>query len=71
MEIVQAGREKNINDRMSHQFNVTLEPIKGWRIIGDYNFNLVENLRHYDRQQLFIHDVAGNPVMTDGNSYVR
>ncbi|MCU6767470.1 TonB-dependent receptor [Barnesiella propionica] len=70
MEIVQAGREKNINDRMSHQFNVTLEPIKGWRIIGDYNFNLVENLRHYDRQQLFIHDVAGNPVMTDGNSYV-
>jgi TonB-linked SusC/RagA family outer membrane protein len=71
LEIVQAGRENNVNDKLSQQFKVTIEPIKGWKIIGDYNYNLTENVHHYDRQKLYLHDVAGNPILKDGNSYVN
>ncbi|MFA6580176.1 MAG: TonB-dependent receptor [Paludibacter sp.] len=70
LDIVQGGRENNVNDRMYHQFGVTLEPVKGWKIYGNYNFNLTENLNHVDRQKTYLHDIFGNPLLMDGNSYV-
>jgi len=70
LDVVQGGRENNVNDKIYHQFGVTIEPIKGWKIYGNYNFNLTDNLNHVDRQQTYLHDINGNPYIKDGNSYV-
>lgn len=32
------GQSKSSNTTSSHQLNITLKPIKGWRIVGDINY---------------------------------
>jgi TonB-linked SusC/RagA family outer membrane protein len=70
LEIVQGGRENNMNDRVYQQFGTIIEPVKNWKIFGNYNFSLTENFNHTDRQKLYLHDIYGNPQLKDGNTYV-
>lgn len=68
--IDEGGRENRVNDIMTQQVKLTVEPVKGWKIFGDINYSLTNNLHHVDVQKLYNHDVLGNPILYDGNSAV-
>lgn len=69
--MVEGGRSKEQEDWMYHQFNVTLEPIKGWRILGNLNYRVTDAFNNWDRQVLYNHDVNGDPVVILPNSSVQ
>jgi len=57
------GLFKHQQDLVAQQLQLVLEPIKGWKTIGEFNFRTMNYFDHTDTQQLFNHDVAGNPVV--------
>jgi len=71
MKLRDGGRYKNQNDWNYQQFNLTIEPIKGWRIIADLNYKINDNFLHTDYQITYNHDVAGNPYVKSSFSDVQ
>jgi len=65
------GRDKRQNDWIYQQVKLTLEPIKGWKIYGEFNYKTNDFFRHTDSQQTYNHDINGNAVIygTGSNVY--
>ena len=70
LDIATGGRDSRVVDRISQQFNTTIEPVKDWKIIGEFNFNLINDLLHREKYKKFNHDVNGLPYPVDQNSWV-
>lgn len=65
------GRDFHQNDDLIQQLKATIEPLKGWKIMGDINYSISNNLRHWDLQYTYNHDVAGNPYIAGKSSEVH
>lgn len=57
------GRYKGQDDWNYHQLNLTIEPIKGWKIFSVLNYKVENNFIHQDFQVCYNHDVNGNPYI--------
>jgi TonB-linked SusC/RagA family outer membrane protein len=55
------GRDKTQSDWYYHQLQLVLEPLKGWRILGDLNYRTNDVFRHWDSQTYYNHDINGVP----------
>ena len=69
--LAEGGEDRWQNDRVSHQVNFTIEPIKNWVTHIDFNYSTYINDRHWDTKELYNHDVNGNPVVVDDTSEVH
>lgn len=58
------GRSRKKADEFIQQLNLVIEPIKGWRIIGDVNYKKYHERNHSDVQKVYNHDVNGNPYQS-------
>lgn len=56
------GRSKTKSDEMVQMLNIVIEPIKGWKIIGDLNYKAYNERVHSDVQKIYNHDTNGDPV---------
>ncbi|GET31491.1 SusC/RagA family TonB-linked outer membrane protein [Prolixibacter bellariivorans] len=65
------GRDKYQNDWLYNQLNLTITPVKGWKIYANLNYRIKDNFRHWDVQKTYNHDVEGNPVPYDRGSQVH
>ncbi|MCJ8209736.1 TonB-dependent receptor [Mucilaginibacter sp. RS28] len=68
--LAQGGQDRTTKDWNYHQLQLVLEPIKGWRTFGEVNYRIRNDFRHYDVQQLYNHDVAGNAYLYSNTSSV-
>lgn len=55
------GRYKKKSNETVQQLNMVIEPIKGWKIIGDVNYQIYNGRVHQANQKVYNHDVNGNP----------
>ena len=55
------GQYRKKSNEVTQQLNLVLEPIKGWKIIGDVNYQVYQERIHEDRQKIYNHDVNGVP----------
>lgn len=69
--MVEGGRSEEQEDWMYHQFNVTLEPLEGWKIFGNLNYRVTDAFNNWEQQVLYNHDVNGDPVVILPNSSVQ
>ena len=65
------GLDKNQDDWTYQQLNLTIEPIKGWKILADLNYKVENNFRHWDTEKTYNHDVNGNPFLYGTTSSVH
>ena len=70
LAMAEGGKDNTQTDWDYQQLRLTIEPIAGWKIyaIGDYRSKIV--FRHWDSQQLYNHDVNGNPYVYSNSSNV-
>ncbi len=66
----QGGQDRTTKDWNYHQLQLVLQPIKGWRTTAEVNYRIRNDFRHYDVQQLYNHDVAGNAYVYSNSSSV-
>lgn len=68
--MAEGGKDNTQTDWDYQQLQLTIEPLKGWKIyaIGDYRSQVV--FRHWDSQELYNHDVDGNPYVYSNSSNV-
>lgn len=69
--LAEGGVDKTQFDEMYHQAGFVLEPIKNWVTHIDFNYRISTSTRHWDKQQLYNHDVNGNPVLYEQDSNVH
>lgn len=62
------GRHKKKTNETTQQLNIVVEPIKGWRIVGDVNYQVYQERVHEDIQKMYNHDVNGVPYQYTGFS---
>ena len=55
------GRTTKKTYETTQQVNIVVEPIKGWKIIGDVNYQLYNERVHADTQKVYNYDVNGEP----------
>ncbi|WP_346316178.1 TonB-dependent receptor [Chitinophaga sp. YIM B06452] len=67
----EGGRGAKQYDANSQQLKLTIEPLAGWKIFADLNYNVNNQFYHWDIQQLYNHDVAGNPYVYKSGSHVH
>lgn len=65
------GRDRKQDDWTYQQLNLTLEPIKGWKIFADVNYKIEDYFRHWDTEKTYNHDVNGVPYMYGTSSSVH
>lgn len=65
------GVDKNERDIINHQLGFVLEPIKNWVTHVDFNYKVDNIVRHWDSQQTYNHNVAGEPVIYNQSSNVH
>ena len=65
------GRSKEQQDWIYQQFKLTLEPIEGWKIFGELNYNVTDAFDNWNQLVLYNHDVNGNPVVSVPTSRVE
>lgn len=70
-DLVLGGRAKTETDNNSQQIELLIEPAKGWKIFGNLNYRIMNNLYHFDHQYEYNHDVAGNPFIWTSDSRVH
>jgi len=70
-KIVYGGRKDQETDQNTQQFNATIEPITGWKIIGEFNVTMSSILLHQGRTTFDNHDVNGNPYPDQTQSFVQ
>ena len=71
VDLIDGGRAKKQSDDVIQQFELTLEPIKDWKIFGRINYRIGDQFYHWDHQLQYNHDVAGNPYIFRASSYVH
>lgn len=64
------GRDKSQYDWNYQQLSLTLEPIKGWKIIASANYKIGDEFRHWDVLPTYNHDVNGNAYFSPQGWYV-
>jgi TonB-linked SusC/RagA family outer membrane protein len=64
------GVYKNETDWIYQQYQLTLEPIKQWKIFGEMNIRSKNIFSHTNRQVTYNHNVEGNPYPVNRESYV-
>ncbi len=64
------GRDKTQSDWLYQQIGFRLEPIKNWTTHFELNYRTRNNLRHFDRQYTYMHDVEGSPYYQNSMSEV-
>lgn len=69
--IAEGGYNCVQEDNTFHQIGFKVEPIKNWITHIDFNYKINNYNRHEDIQELYNHDVNGNPVIFDKKSYVH
>ncbi|HWV71789.1 MAG TPA: TonB-dependent receptor [Pseudosphingobacterium sp.] len=57
------GIDETVKDYLYQQLQFVLEPIKGWRTFGEFNYRIRNDFRHWDSQQAYNHDVNGVPYL--------
>lgn len=70
LEIANSGSINNMEDRVYQQFNATVEPIKDWKIFGNFNFSLKENFQQTTRLQMYYYNALGELLDQDKNSFL-
>jgi len=70
LEMAQGGEDNQVKDWMYQQFQLVLEPIKGWKTFGEANYRTQTQFRHWDSQQTYNHDVNGVPYLYKRSSNV-
>jgi len=66
----EGGQDKSSKDYIYQQLQLVLEPIKGWRTTGNFNYRTTTQFRHWDSQRLYNHDVNGDPYLYKNSSNV-
>ncbi len=64
------GRDKTQTDNLYQQYQIVLEPIKGWKTYGEVNYRTIDTFRHWDVQKTYNHDVNGVPYGYGNSSEV-
>ena len=65
------GSDNTQQDTQYHQLGFNIEPIKNWITHIDFNYRIMNANRHWDSQQTYNHDVAGNAVIYNTSSNVH
>ncbi|WP_276893635.1 TonB-dependent receptor [Hallella bergensis] len=65
------GKDMTQRDIQDHQIAFNIEPIENWITHVDFNYKIDNRNRHWDSQQTFNHDVAGNPIIYNTGSNVH
>lgn len=55
------GRTTEKSNETVQQLNLVIEPIKGWKIIGDVNYKMYHERVHAETLKVYNHDVNGEP----------
>lgn len=61
------GRHKKKTNETVQQLNLVIEPIKGWKIIGDVNYKMYHERVHEETLKVYNHDVNGEPYQSTLN----
>jgi len=65
------GTDATQTDNTYQQASLILEPVKNWITHVDVNYRIKSANRHWDSQQTYNHDVAGNPYIYNQSSNVH
>ena len=68
--MMDGGRQMSQNDALSQQLNLTLEPVKGWKIYANLNFRVNSNTRHDDNRSVYNYDVNKNPIPVTTDTWI-
>jgi len=69
--LVSGGRSKEQEDWTNHQFQLTIEPTKGWKIISELNYKVSDYFNNWDLQLLYNYDVHNQPYLNTTDSRVE
>lgn len=69
--LAEGGTDRLQNDDIYHQASFVIEPIKDWFTHIDFSYHTHMNDRHWDAQQLYNHNVNGQPVAFEDDSEVH
>jgi TonB-linked SusC/RagA family outer membrane protein len=69
--LLNGGLYKHQQDLLVQQLQLVVEPIKGWKTIGEFNFRTMNYFDHTDTQQIYNHDVSGKPIIYSTGSNVN
>lgn len=67
-QLQNGGRYNYEKDWLYQQASITVEPIKGWKIIGELNYRTDVDLKHTDYLTTFAYDVKNNPFGSDNTT---
>lgn len=70
LRMAEGGVDRNQRDWNYQQLQLVLEPIKGWRTFGEFNYRARTDFRNWTVQRTYNHDVNGIPYLYDQNSEV-
>lgn len=70
MPIREGGRDQTRKDLITQQLRAKITPMKGWDIVGEVNYALDRTRNHWDTQQYFNHNVAGEIISNSTNTEV-
>lgn len=69
--MMDGGNANSAKDFVSQQLQFVLEPIKGWKTYANLNYRTKTDFAHWNSQQLYNHDVAGNLYLFKNSSTVN
>ncbi len=67
-QLLYQGKDASQTDWLYQQFQVVLEPVKGWKVFGELNYKTVDGFQHKDVLHLPKHYVDGTEYFEDTNS---
>lgn len=68
--MVEGGRNNQQTNSNNHHTSLNIEPIKNWITTVDFNYNSKVFNMHTEKLKIYHHNVAGDPIVKDGESYV-
>ncbi len=69
--LAEGGDDTFQTDRNTHQLELVFNPLQGWDIHAELNYNVLSETRHWDAQQLYNHKVNGDPYLYRQSSNVH
>ncbi|MGL4851620.1 MAG: SusC/RagA family TonB-linked outer membrane protein [Phocaeicola sp.] len=66
-QLKNGGRDKDQKDWMYHQIQLTLEPVKDWKIYLEGNMRTTNRFNHWEVLPVYAHDGDGNPYAMKWN----
>lgn len=61
--LLQGGTSSTQTDDLYQQFQLVLEPLKGWKVFGELNYRSTNKFYHYDSQIVTTYNVANDPIV--------